>query len=206
MVVSIAANFCMPKASLVQRRANYKGHFLFFMQEQRAISNKRYQLFTLLPNRLGFQEAKKSYTAFEQRAKIIWWNVDISVQRIWLNTFGTKKNKPIFIPFPQFLNNMGSLEKYKYHNWKLRWEKPLNSSYLALPNQKILPCKSSCFWECWETTLGPLPPWLKSAVLRQQELNIWRRAASTDAGLVSILLMLETWCIYIVYIAQSQLL
>lgn len=91
---------------------------------------------------------------------------------------------------------MGSLLKYKFNNWKLRWEKPLHSSYLALPSQKILPCKRLCFWECWETTLGPLPPWLESAVLGHQGLNICRWAASTDVGLVDVGNMVYIYCIH----------
>lgn len=123
--------------------------------------------------------------------------MNISVQRIWLNTFGTKTNKPILVPFPQFLNNTGPLLKYKFQNWKLGWEKPLNSSYLSLP--KILPCKSLCFWKCWESTLCPLPPWLESAVLRS-----WTFEGELLPQLRG-LLMFETWCIYIVSIGQSQL-
>lgn len=95
--------------------------------------------------------------------------------------------------FPQFLNNMDSLPKYSFQNWKLRSEKPLNSSYLVLPSQKLLPCKSWCFWDWSETTAGPLPPWLESDVLMHQQLNIWRKVAPIDTGLVSNLLMLETW-------------
>lgn len=85
-----------------------------------------------------------------------------------------------------FVNNMGPLLKYKFQNWKLRWEKPLNTSYLAIPSQKILPCKSLCFWKCWETTLCPLSSWHEPAVLRHQELNIQRRIACTVTGPVDV--------------------
>lgn len=51
------------------------------------------------------------------------------------------------------------MTKYNFQNLKLRSEKPLSSSYLALLNQKLLPCKS--FWEHAATEIDLLPPWLE---------------------------------------------